>query len=71
VALGLKPNVEYIQEGHACMGMYTESLEAGARMEAAVPKFEYGRYASLFASPLRNHPFEPPDVVVVLAIPRR
>ena len=34
-------------------------------MEAAVPKFEHGRYASLFASPLRNHPFEPPDVVVV------
>ena len=65
VALGFKPNVDYVQEGHACMGMYTESLEAGARMEAAVPKFEVGRYASLFASPLRNHPFEPPDVVVV------
>ena len=42
VALGFKPNVEYLQEGHACMGMYTESLEAGARMEAAVPKFEVG-----------------------------
>jgi uncharacterized protein (DUF169 family) len=65
VALGLKPNVEYLQQGRACMGMYTESLEAGARMEAAVPKFEVGRYASLFASPLRHHPFTPPDVVVV------
>ena len=65
VALGLKPNVEYLQEGNACLGMYTESLEAGARMEAAVPKFEVGRYASMFASPLRQHPFEPPDVVVV------
>ena len=28
VALGLKPNVEYVQEGHACLGMYTESLES-------------------------------------------
>jgi len=65
VALGFKPNVAYLQEGNACMDMYTESLEAGARMEAAVPKFEAGRYASLFASPLRNHPFEPPDVAVV------
>jgi uncharacterized protein (DUF169 family) len=25
VALGFKPNVEYLQEGRACMGMYTES----------------------------------------------
>jgi uncharacterized protein (DUF169 family) len=65
VALGMKPNVEYLQEGRACVGMYTESLEAGARTEAAVPRFEAGRYGSLFASPLRNHPFDPPDVIVV------
>lgn len=65
VALGFKPNVGYLQEGNACMDMYTESLEAGARTEAAVPKFELGRYATMFASPLRNHPFTPPDVVVV------
>lgn len=65
VALGWKPNVAYLQEGNACMEMYTASLEAGARMEAEVPKFEAGRYASLFASPLRTHPFTPPDVVVV------
>lgn len=65
VALGLKPNIEYVREGHACTGMYTATLDAGASMEAAVPKFETGRYASLFASPLRQHPFEPPDVAVV------
>jgi uncharacterized protein (DUF169 family) len=65
VALGFKPNVGYLQEGNACIGMYTESLEAGARTEAAVPKFELGRYAALYASPLRNHPFTPPDVVIV------
>jgi uncharacterized protein (DUF169 family) len=65
VALGFKPNVEYLQEGHACEGMYTESLAAGARTEAAVPKFDLGRYAALFASPLKTHPFDPPDVVVV------
>src|SRR5262249_6529381 len=40
VVLGFKPNGEYVQEGHACMGMFAESLEAGARMEAAVLKFE-------------------------------
>jgi uncharacterized protein (DUF169 family) len=65
VALGFKPNVPYLQEGNACIHMYTESLEAGARTEEEVPKFDPGRYTGLFASPLRNHPYEPPDVVVV------
>ena len=45
--------------------MYTETLEAGAKTEAAVPKFELGQYASLFASPLKTHPFDPPDVITV------
>lgn len=65
VALGFKPDVPYLQEGNACVGMYTESLAAGAQTEMAVPKFEHGTYASLFASPLRNHPFLPPDVLVI------
>jgi uncharacterized protein (DUF169 family) len=58
VALGFKPNVEYLQEGHACEGMYTASLAAGARTEAEAPKFALGQYASLFVSPLKNHPFD-------------
>lgn len=65
VALGFKENVAYIQEGHACEGMYTATLEAGASTEAAVPKLAPGQYASLLASPLRSHPYYPPDVVVV------
>jgi uncharacterized protein (DUF169 family) len=65
VALGFKPNVAYLQEGHACEGMYTASLEAGARTEAEVPKFTLGQYATLFVSPLKTHPFDWPDVIAV------
>jgi len=62
-AFGFKPELEYYSSGCACAGMYTETEAAGARTEAAVPKFSFREYGCFVAGPLARLDFEP-DVVV-------
>jgi uncharacterized protein (DUF169 family) len=62
-AFGFKPEIEYYSSGCACAGMYTGTEAAGARTEAAVPKFSFREYATFVAGPLSRLEFEP-DVVL-------
>jgi len=62
-AFGFKPEIEYYSAGCACAGMYTETEKAGARTEAAVPKFSFREYGCFVAGPLARLDFEP-DVVL-------
>ncbi|GAB4321176.1 MAG: DUF169 domain-containing protein [Candidatus Zixiibacteriota bacterium] len=55
---GFEKRVPYLEEGHACAGMYTESPEAGARTEASIPRFEYGSYRYLVVGPLARIDYE-------------
>ncbi len=64
IVVGFEPAIAYYLEGHICAGMYTESAEAGARTEAATPRFDYQRYAMVVAAPLARASFDP-DVIVV------
>ncbi|MBX6376918.1 MAG: DUF169 domain-containing protein [Clostridia bacterium] len=68
VAFGFRPALPYYSEGHLAAGMYNETLEAGARSEAAVPKRDPSEAATLLMGPLDRVDFEP-DVVVVYANP--
>ncbi len=64
VAFGYEPELPYYSEGNLVCGMYTDSMEAGAKSEQDVPKLsreESGYYVSF---PLERAPFDP-DVVVV------
>lgn len=68
IVLGLQPAVAYYLQGHICAGMYTATAEAGARSEAATPRFDEGRYAAFAAAPLGRATFEP-DVVLLYGNP--
>ena len=64
VAFGYEEQPAFYTEGHLACGMYTDSLETGAKSEADVPKFsaeESGYYVSY---PLERAQVEP-DVVVI------
>jgi uncharacterized protein (DUF169 family) len=59
IALGMdEPPREWL-EGHACLGMYAETLEAGAKMEEAVHRFEPSEFAGLVVAPIHRVNFEP------------
>jgi len=64
VAFGFQPTVDYYEAGHLCAGMYTETLDAGARTEAEVEKFEYGTYQSVLVAPIHRTAFKPHVVVI-------
>ncbi|MEW6045097.1 MAG: DUF169 domain-containing protein [Bacillota bacterium] len=68
VAFGYRPAVAYYREGHLAQGMYNETLEAGARSEAAVPKAPEGGYGAVVVAPLAKGAFEP-QIVLVYANP--
>ncbi|HEY8367705.1 MAG TPA: DUF169 domain-containing protein [Thermodesulfobacteriota bacterium] len=65
-AFGFAPLVDYYAEGHACAGFYTATAEAGARSEAAVPKFPHGAYERIVVGPAARATFDP-DLVMVYA----
>jgi len=64
LVFGFAPKLEYFEAGHACVGIYTETLEAGAVSEAAVARFPYRQYEYLLVAPLHRASFEP-DVIVI------
>ncbi len=64
IALGFgRPNDLY-NSGGIAKDMYCGSAEAGAAMEAAVPKFTAAQYETLVAGPLERVSFEP-DLIVI------
>jgi uncharacterized protein (DUF169 family) len=56
--------LDYMAQGHACYQMCTQTLEAGAKTEAAVEKLPYKSYDYVLSAPLHRTLFEP-DIVVV------
>jgi uncharacterized protein (DUF169 family) len=63
-AFGLAPLTDHLTEGHLACGMYTESLEAGARTEAATERLPEGRYKFLVAAPSARADFIPDALVI-------
>lgn len=66
VAFGYEKALPFYDEGNLCVAMYTEDAAAGARSEAAIPKFPLAHHAALLVAPLARAPFTP-EVVVVYA----
>jgi len=62
LAMGFKPPVPHFTEGHLCLNRYNQTLEAGARTEAAMPRFPHGQYAAVLFSPLTTCTFDPDAV---------
>ncbi|MFQ5761585.1 MAG: DUF169 domain-containing protein [Candidatus Bathyarchaeia archaeon] len=65
---GLAESAAFWLEGNLCVGMYNETLEAGARTEEATYKFKPNEYAGILVAPLFRLDFEP-DVVGVYCNP--
>jgi len=64
VAFGYEKSLPYYEQGNLCVEMYTQDAAAGARSEAAIPKFEHGHHALLCIAPLARATFTPQVVVV-------
>lgn len=62
LALGFRPPVPHFTEGRLCLNRYNQTLDAGARTEAAMPRFAHGRYDAVLLSPLTACAFEPDAV---------
>jgi len=63
-AFGFAPLTEHYTSGHLACGMYTETLEAGARTEAATHIFPEGRYKHLLLAPAGRAEFVPDALVI-------
>lgn len=62
LVLGFDKPLPVYTQGNLCEGMYTATVEAGARSEAAVDRQEPGRYQAILMGPLHKADFVP-DVV--------
>ncbi len=62
-----KPN-DYYVAGNLAEGMYCGSLEAGAAMEAALPKLPAGKYKAIVVGPVDRVSFDP-DLIVMYGNP--
>ena len=58
-AFGFKPEVNTFSCGTMCSGMYTETLEAGARTESELAKFSFREYKNVLSAPIGRAGFEP------------
>ncbi len=63
-AFGLAPLTEHYTEGHLACGMYTETLEAGARSEEATHRLPEGQYSHLLVGPAARADFIPDALVI-------
>jgi uncharacterized protein (DUF169 family) len=61
---GFAPITEHFTSGHLACGMYVESLEAGAKTEAATERVESGKYKYLLVAPLARAEFAPDAIVI-------
>ncbi|MBX6351136.1 MAG: DUF169 domain-containing protein [Clostridia bacterium] len=64
VAFGFKPALDFYRQGGLTHGMYTETAEAGARTEEAVPKLAPEESGLVVVAPLARARFSPQAVVV-------
>jgi len=64
MSLGFERELPFYKEGNLCEGMFTGSKEAGAKTEAAVPKFEYGRCQYILIGPVGRASYVP-DVILL------
>lgn len=63
-AFGLEPVLPFYEQGHTCAGMFTATLEAGAKTEAETPRLAYGAYPFVVIGPLAKATLVP-DVVLL------
>jgi uncharacterized protein (DUF169 family) len=61
---GLAPLTEHFTSGHLACGMYVETLQAGARTEAATQRLPEGKYKHLLLAPAARADFSPDAVVI-------
>ena len=59
LALGFAKTNEFYLQGNIAKDMYVGSLEAGAAMEAAIPRFAHGEYKAMVVGPIDRMTFEP------------
>lgn len=64
VAFGLDEAPQEYADGCCACGMYTETMEAGAKTELVAPKFSFREYAALGVAPLSRMPFEPQVAII-------
>jgi uncharacterized protein (DUF169 family) len=64
ISLGFEKEPPFYKEGNLCEGMYTSTKEAGRTTEAAVPKFEFGKYQYILIGPVGRAHYEP-DIVLI------
>lgn len=64
VVLGFQPPIPFYLEGSLCEGMYTRTKEAGARSEAAVKRFPYGKYEKMLIGAASRLGVDP-DLIIV------
>jgi uncharacterized protein (DUF169 family) len=67
-AFGFAPLTEHYTQGHLACGMYVESLEAGARTEAATERLPEGEYSHLVVGPAARADFAP-DAIIIYGSP--
>ena len=67
--LGFNEIVPFYSEGNLCCGMYTETLQAGAKSEAAMPRFKFGDYKYVLVGPLKKFGTLTPDIVWIYGTP--
>jgi uncharacterized protein (DUF169 family) len=63
-AFGFAPLSEHYTSGHLACGMYTETLEAGARTETASERMPEGKYKHLVVAPAARVDFVPDAVII-------
>jgi len=64
INFGFSKTPKFYREGNVALGYYAKDLKAGAKLEAEVPRFPYGKYIGLLAAPLSVANFKP-DMVAI------
>ncbi len=64
MVLGLEKRLPHYTEGNLCIGLYTETLEAGRLSEESVPKLPEGEYVGVLVAPLHRTLSEPDSVII-------
>jgi uncharacterized protein (DUF169 family) len=63
-AFGLAPLTEHYEAGNLACGMYTETLEGGARTEQATHRMPEGKYKHLLVAPAARADFAPDAIII-------
>ena len=69
ILLGFEKPEPIFTEGNLSLGMYAETLEAGAKSEAILSSFTPGQYKYVLIAPLEQFTFTTPDIVYIYGMP--